>query len=437
MKTRRLVVQLLGSIGSTREIRQYLQRFSGLDTHSFAVVKVGGAILRDQLDELAGSLSFLHQLGLFPVVVHGAGPQLDEALDAAGIDREYHEGMRCTSAQAMPHIRAVILRQNLALVSALERNGARARSILTGTFEAEAIDEATYGYVGRVARVHTEAIDASIEAGCIPVLGCLGETAGGQTLNVNADLAANELVATLQPNKIVFLTGTGGLLDEYGEILSSINLRTDYDALMKAEWVHSGMRLKLQQINALLERLPPDSSVSITRPQALARELFTHGGDGTLVRRGEQVHAYDAWDALDRERATALIESAFQRRLVPEYQDRVPLRAAYISDNYRAGAIISEWQGIARLDKFAVAEQARGEGLGRVIWERLRTHHPSMFWRSRPDNPVNDFYFAESDGCMKGDTWNVFWYGLDDFDLIRGCVAYARAQPPSLTDHLP
>ncbi|MEO0974011.1 MAG: hypothetical protein AAFX85_13040, partial [Pseudomonadota bacterium] len=136
MKTRRLVVQLLGSIGSTREIRQYLQRFSSLDTHRFAVVKVGGAILRDQLDELAGSLSFLHQLGLYPVVLHGAGPQLDEALDKAGIERRYHEGLRCTTPDAMPHIRAVMLRQNLNLVSALERNGARARSILTGTFEA-------------------------------------------------------------------------------------------------------------------------------------------------------------------------------------------------------------------------------------------------------------------------------------------------------------
>ncbi len=437
MKTRRLVVQLLGSIGSTREIRQYLQRFSGLDTHSFAVVKVGGAILRDQLDELAGSLSFLHQLGLFPVVLHGAGPQLDEAMDAAGIERRYHEGMRCTSAEAMPHIRAVVLRQNLSLVSALERNGARARSILTGTFEAEPIDEATFGYVGRVARVHTEAIDASIEAGCIPVLGCLGETTGGQTLNVNADLAANELVATLQPNKIVFLTGTGGLLDEHGEILSSINLRTDYEALMEADWIHSGMRLKLQQINDLLQRLPADSSVSITRPQALARELFTHGGAGTLVRRGEQVHAYERWESLDEERTRELIESAFQRRLVSDYQQRVPLRAAYISDSYRAGAIISEWRDVARLDKFAVAEEARGEGLGRVIWERVREHHPAMFWRSRPDNQVNDFYFAESDGCVKGDSWNVFWYGLKDFALIRDCIEYARAQPPSLTDRLP
>ena len=49
------------------------------------------------------------------------------------------------------------------------------------------------------------------------MIASLGETAGGQILNVNADFAANELVKTLQPYKIVFLTGTGGLLDDDGQ----------------------------------------------------------------------------------------------------------------------------------------------------------------------------------------------------------------------------
>lgn len=434
--TRRLVVQLLSSIGSTREIRQYLSRFSSLDISRFAVVKVGGAIVRDQLEELAGSLSFLHQLGLFPVVLHGAGPQLDAALSEAGFERRYHEGLRCTPADAMPHVRAVMLRQNLAIIGALERNGARARSVLTNTFEAELLDEETYGLVGRVTRVHTEAIDASIEAGCIPVLGCLGETRRGQTLNVNADLAANELISTLQPHKIVFLTSTGGLLNDRDQIISSINLATDYDDLMEAPWVHSGMRLKLQQIRALLDRLPLASSVSITQPEALARELFTHGGAGTLVRRGELVHAFHYWQALDGERLRALIETAFRRRLDPGYMDRIPLLAAYVTDSYRAGAVVSQWQDVPRLDKFAVADDARGEGLGRVIWERVRQQHPALFWRARPNNPINEFYFAESDGCVKGHEWNVFWYGIHDFARVRACVEFARSQPASLLEAL-
>jgi acetylglutamate kinase len=70
--------------------------------------------------------------------------------------------------------------------------------------------------VGEVKRVNLAPIEASLQAGSIPVIASLGETAGGQILNINADFAANELVKVLQPYKIVFLTGTGGLLDGEG-----------------------------------------------------------------------------------------------------------------------------------------------------------------------------------------------------------------------------
>src|SRR3546814_960042 len=76
-QTRQTIVRLLSGMGSTKEISQYLKRFSRLDAARFAVVKVGGAILRDELDALVSSLAFLQQVGLTPIVVHGAGPQLD------------------------------------------------------------------------------------------------------------------------------------------------------------------------------------------------------------------------------------------------------------------------------------------------------------------------------------------------------------------------
>ena len=57
---------------------------------------------------------------------------------------------------------------------------------------------------------------------------------------------------------------------------------------------------------------------------------------------------------------------------------------------------------------------------------------PKLFWRARPDNPVNDFYFDEADGCIKGERWNVFWYGLDGFDEIRAAVEHCRERPATL-----
>src|SRR3546814_10708618 len=80
--TRKTIVRLLSSMGSAKEIQQYLKRFSEIDAKRFAVVKVDGAVLRDELTDLASSLTLLQQVGLTPIVLHGAGPQLDEALAA-------------------------------------------------------------------------------------------------------------------------------------------------------------------------------------------------------------------------------------------------------------------------------------------------------------------------------------------------------------------
>jgi bifunctional N-acetylglutamate synthase/kinase len=432
--TRQTIVRLLSSMGSTKEIQQYLKRFSQLDAKRFAVVKVGGAVLRDDLEALTSSLSFLQQVGLTPIVLHGAGPQLDEELSAEGIDKHTVDGLRVTTPQALRVVRRVFQRQNLRLVEALQGVDARATSILSGVLEADYIDRDTFGMVGRVERVNLAPLEASLRVGSIPVIASLGETPDGQILNVNADFAANELVRALEPYKIIFLTGTGGLLDDRQRIIDSINLSTEYEHLMAQPWLHSGMRLKIEQIKQLLDHLPLTSSVSITRPGELAKELFTHKGSGTLIRRGEKVLQFDSWDGVDRERLTRLIESSFGRRLAPDYFERTrPLRV-YISENYRAAMILTDEDGLPYLDKFAVLDDAQGEGIGRAVWQVMREQHPQLFWRSRHGNMVNHFYYAESDGSYRQARWKVFWYGISDFDVIRGCVEHCAARPATLLE---
>ena len=99
-QTRQTIVRLLSSMGSAKEINQYLKRFSQLDAARFAIVKVGGAVLRDDLDALVSSLAFLQDVGLTPIVIHGAGPQLDAELSAAGIVKQTIDGLRVTSPEA-------------------------------------------------------------------------------------------------------------------------------------------------------------------------------------------------------------------------------------------------------------------------------------------------------------------------------------------------
>ena len=266
IQTRQTIVRLLSSMASAKEISQYLKRFSQLDAKRFAVVKVGGAVLRDDLEALTSSLAFLQDVGLTPIVIHGAGPQLDEELSAAGIVKQTVNGLRVTSPEALAIVRRVFQSQNLKLVEALQAFDARATSIVSGVFESDYLDRDTYGLVGEVKRVNLAPIEASLRAGSIPVIASLGETASGQILNVNADFAANELVQMLQPYKIVFLTGTGGLLDDAGKVIDSINLSTEYEHLMSQPWINGGMRVKIEQIKDLLVKLPLTSSVSITKP---------------------------------------------------------------------------------------------------------------------------------------------------------------------------
>jgi bifunctional N-acetylglutamate synthase/kinase len=438
-QTRQTIVRLLSGMTGAKEISQYLKRFSQLDAARFAVVKVGGAVLRDDLDALTSSLAFLQDVGLTPIVIHGAGPQLDDELSAAGIVKQTVNGLRVTTPEALAIVRKVFHAQNLKLVEALQAQDARATSIVSGVFEAGYLDRDTYGLVGEVRHVDLAPIHASLQAGSIPVIASLGETAGGQILNVNADFAANELVQVLQPYKIVFLTGTGGLLDGDGRVIDSINLSTEYEALMAQPWINGGMRVKIEQIKQLLDTLPLSSSVSITRPDELAKELFTHKGSGTLVRRGERVLQAVSWSELDCDRLRGLIESAFGRRLTPDYFERTALYRAYVSENYRAAVVLSEEGGIPYLDKFAVLDDAQGEGLGRAVWQLMRDAQPRLFWRSRHGNPVNAFYDGEADGSVKQSRWRAYWYGLGDLDgdgatVIRACLEHCRSRQATLLD---
>ena len=429
---RTTIVRLLSNMASAKEIQQYLKRFSQLDAERFAVVKVGGAILRDELDALVSSLSFLQQVGLTPIVIHGAGPQLDEEMKAAKIEKVTVDGLRVTDAAGLAIVRRVSQQENLRLVEALQAQGVRATSITSGVFECDFLSKRKYGLVGKVEAVHVASIQAAIKVGSIPVIASLGETAGGQILNVNADWAANDLVKTLQPYKIIFLTGTGGLLDGDGNVIDSINLSTEYAELLRQPWLHSGMKVKIEQIHDLLMALPPASSVSITRPDQLAKELFTHRGSGTLVRRGEQVRSVTSWKKLDLKRLKSLIESGFGRKLAPDYFEKTQLYKAYVSEHYRAALVITLEDGIPHLDKFAVSDDAQGEGLGRAAWQVMRAETPQLFWRARAGNPVNDFYFDEADGCMKGEKWNVFWYGLEGWEQVRYAVEHCLARPATL-----
>lgn len=426
---RSIVREVLGQLSSSKEARLYLRQFSSVDALRFAVVKVGGGLIEEQLEELAAALAFLWHLGLFPIVLHGAGAQLDQALAEAGIETKRLNGLRVTDEATMAVVRPVIYRTNRKLVGALERHGVRAQGIQHGVFSCDYLDRDLYGLVGEVSSVELEGIRDTVNAGILPVVTCLGESPAGQMLNINADIAARELIWAVEPHKIIFATPTGGLLDDTGSLISAISLTEDFHNLMRQDWLHSGMRLKLKQIQQLLEPLPPSASVSITSVDNMARELFTHEGAGTLIRKGERIFKLDSIATEQRTMVGDLLEKSFKRELRAEYFDELKLQTLLLASSGRAAAVIAEGKdGIAYLDKFAVTPEAQGEGLAAALWQRLRAEYPVLYWRSRRANPVNAWYFQQAEFVVKNSSWAGFAYGMPDNKTATSCIedAFAR-----------
>ncbi len=428
---RQTIVHLLSNMSDGKEIRSYLQRFSEVDKSRFAVIKVGGAILRDHLDETAAALAFLHTVGLTPIVIHGGGPQLDQVLADRGIATRKVEGLRVTDPDVLDVARDTFIAQNILLVEAIREQGIAAHGLTTGAFDADYVDREKYGLVGDPSRVHVNSIRSIVASGAIPILTCLGVAPGGQIVNMNADSATRALVHAVQPMKIIFLVDVGGLLGEDGKPIDTINLASDYEQLMAEDWVHSGMRLKLAEIKRLLDDTPLSTSVSITSPSQLVKELFTHGGAGTLVRRGELIVDEADKTALDVGQIIKLVEEAFGRTLKDGWWEGVDLASAYMSESMRAGAVVARVGDFSYLDKFAILEDARGEGLARTVWARMIEDHPVLYWRSRTDNGFNVFYVEQADGSVKRGPWTVFWRGETDFSRIAPNVDTIAALPSS------
>lgn len=436
-ETQDVIVRLLANIGSRKEVEQYLRHYASVDAPKFAVVKANGSIIESQasLEALASSLSFLQRVGLVPIVVHGGNVQLDRALSQAGIDAPVVKGLRKMTPAALEVARRVLHETNLKLVEALEALGTRVRPFTSGVLDVRKIEAPDLGLVGEIVAVRDGAIEQAARAGILPIVAPLGETSKGQILIVHADAVARALALAVKPHKVVYLNEAGGLPDDSGAIRSAVNLAEDYDELVKDEKLGPDSKRKLVEIAALLGELPPTSSVSITSPDHLAKELFTHRGEGTLVRRGEKVLRHDEWSTIDTPRLRHLLEVCFGRALDDGYfQHKAPYRV-YLAESYRATAILTEEHGVPYLDKFAVTTEAQGEGIGGSIWQRMRKENPKLFWRSRASNPINSWYAQNADGLYKTDKWWVFWCGMSEFPEIQRSVERALAMPATFHDH--
>ncbi|KIN01547.1 hypothetical protein OIDMADRAFT_164197 [Oidiodendron maius Zn] len=430
ISTRSTVVQLLSNIGSKREVQQYLSHFSSVSSQQFAVIKVGGAIITEHLESLTSALAFLNHVGLFPVVVHGAGPQLNKLLEDAGVEPQFEEGIRVTDGKTLAVARKLFLEENLKLVEKLEELGVRARPITSGVFSADYLDKQKYDLVGRINKVNKGPIEAAINAGCLPILTSMAETPEGQVLNVNADVAAGELARELEPLKIVYLSEKGGLFNaDTNEKISAINLDEEYDHIMSQWWCRYGTRLKIKEIKELLDGLPRTSSVAIIHPADLQKELFTDTGAGTLIRRGNKLTTASALsDFEDLEKLKDVLvrdrEGLDARATVDRYVEGLKLREfkAYFDDPMDALAIVlppTSSTSFSNLVTFTITKAGWLTNVADNAFAAIKKDYPKLVWTVKEDDENLTWFFDKAEGSLSKDGEVMFWYGIENSDEIK------------------
>lgn len=267
------------------ESAPWIRKFQG----KVFVVKFGGnAMVDEQLQQaFAEDIAFLNLVGIKAVVVHGGGPQITSRLSDLGLKSEFIDGLRVTSAEAISVIRDVLLNEiSTPLANMIEVAGAKAAVFngeTEGLFKAS-ITRADLGLVGEVVEVSASVITKSFEANLIPVISTVAPDANGQLVNVNADLAASSLAASLGAEKLVVLTDVPGLYSDWPNRDSLVSELTASELEEILPDLESGMIPKMQAcLNAVRAGVSKAHIIDGRVPHSVLLEVFTPSGIGTLV----------------------------------------------------------------------------------------------------------------------------------------------------------
>ena len=269
------------------EALPYIRRFTG----KVVVVKVGGLPMTDpaRMRSLAKDILLLHSVGIRPVLVHGGGPQIDVEMARAGIAVERIDGLRVTDEAALDIVRMVLVgktnRQLVAAINALEPVAVGVAGEDARLLEAEAIDP-RLGFVGKAVAVRGALLHDFLDDGLIPVVSTIGADRHGQPYNINADDAARAIATAMGAEKLIYLTGTPGLLADPEDPSSVISLlsATQARAQIAQFGVTGGMIPKLIACAEAVEGGVNAAHMLDGRVEhSILVELFTDQGIGTKI----------------------------------------------------------------------------------------------------------------------------------------------------------
>ena len=265
--------------------------------HKIVVVKYGGhAMVNDALRRaFAADMVFLRNCGIYPVVVHGGGPQVSAMLKRLEIPNEFKGGFRVVTPEVLDVSRMVLFGHvGRELVNLINAHGPYAVGItgedaqlFTAVRRSVMVDgmPTDLGLVGNIQNVNTAAVKDLI-AQRIPVVSSIGPDLDGVVYDINADTAAAELAKALEAEQLIILTDVEGLYTNWPDpdsLVSEIDT-LKLSALLPS--LQSGMVPKSEACLRAVEGGVPSAHIIDGRVEhAVLVELLTNDGAGTTVVR--------------------------------------------------------------------------------------------------------------------------------------------------------
>jgi acetylglutamate kinase len=293
--TDRAISQASEKAKALAEALGYIQRFH----NKVVVVKVGGSIMDDEkaLSNLLSDIVFMNYVGMQPVLVHGGGKAINQAMETAGLVPQMVMGRRYTDERTLAIAEHVLCNQvNRFIVNFIQAQGCEAmglhslssnvlfaeKTFLQGP-EGRRID---LGYVGEVKSVNARLLQLLVQADSIPVIATIARDTAGSRLNVNADTAAGAVAAAMKAEKLVVVSDTHGIRTDPKDPDSLVRHLTvsQIDEMVKSGAIGSGMLPKVEAcVTALRAGVTKTHIVDGRIPHALLLEIYTEAGIGTEI----------------------------------------------------------------------------------------------------------------------------------------------------------
>ena len=262
-------------------------------TGKTVVIKYGGAAMIDEQlrRDVMSDIVLLKIIGMRPVIVHGGGKAINEALSHYDIPVEFKNGQRVTTPATMDIVREVLGgKVNQELVAALNHHGNLAVGVSgsdAGTLIAEPLDP-ELGRVGKVTHVNTDYIERLLDSEYIPVIATVAAGEDGGFFNINADTAAARIAGGLGAESLIAMTDIAGILkdkDDPSTLLSSIRV-DELPELVSSGVIQGGMIPKAECCRSAIKWGVNRVFIIDGRvPHAILIEMLTNEGIGTMFTR--------------------------------------------------------------------------------------------------------------------------------------------------------